>query len=186
MAGVAAAALLVAVPGDLRAAAKTETAALSRVDVQAQWAAELPNLLSEQDIATYKKIFALQRDAEWAAADREIARLKDKRLLGHVLAQRYLHPTGWRSTFAELQAWLKDYADHPDAPRLYGLANARAPKKGAGPLRRPTQENLKAGWFVDDEEPPESPDEETPDIADAPSPPGPKLIGEAAGRATGI
>jgi soluble lytic murein transglycosylase-like protein len=167
------------------AAAKTETAALSRVDLQAQWAAELPNLLSAADVALYQKIFALQRDEHWAAADREIAKLKDKRLLGHVLAQRYL-AEGWRSSYPDLAAWLKDHADHPDAPALYALAVKRAPKKGAAPLRRPASENLKAGWFVDDEEPPQSPDDETPEIADAPSPPGQKLIGEAGVRATGI
>ncbi len=177
-------ALALLAPAPLWAAAKTETAALSRVDLQAQWALDLPQVLSAADIALYKKIFAANNAEDWPAAEREIAKLKDKRLVGHALAQRYLHKN-YRSAYGELAAWLKDYADHPDAGILYRLALSRAPKKGAAPLRRPTVEKLQAGWFDDEEEAPESPDETT-EIADAPSPPGPKLIGEALGKASGI
>lgn len=178
-------ALALLAPLPLYAAAKTESAALSRVDVQAQWASELPTVLTAADIALYKKIFAANATEDWATVDREITKLRDRRLVGHVLAYRYLYGNSHKSTHAELAAWLKDYADHPDAPSIYAMALKRAPKKGATPLRRPTGENLKAGWFDDDEQPPEQPDEAT-DVADAPSPPGPKLIGEALGKASGI
>src|SRR5262249_26870115 len=150
-------------PAPAAAAVKTETAALSKIDLQARWASELPSILSAQDAATYRSIFAAQANADWAAADKLIGKLKDKRLLGHVLAERYLHPT-WRAGYPELAAWLKEYADHPDAPAIYSLALKRAPKKGATPLRRPAMENLKAGWFADEEEAPESPDDDTPDV----------------------
>src|SRR5258708_6787530 len=185
---------LVAAPSAF-AASKNEPAALPLVDVQAQWAAELPKVLSPTDAVLYRDIFAAQAANNWAAADRGVARVKDRRLVGHVLAQRYLNTTGWRATYDELAAWLKNYADHPEAPAIYQMALHRAPKRHATALRRPTFENLRAGWFVPGEDteadaeadmtPPDQP-EEGAEIADAPSPPGPKLVGEMLGRARGV
>jgi soluble lytic murein transglycosylase len=83
--------------------------------------------LGPRDIQLYGRIFALQERAEWAAADRLIAQLSDPVLLGHVLHQRYMHPTGYRSRFEELSGWLERYADHPDAQRVYDLAVRRRP-----------------------------------------------------------
>mgnify|MGYP003344961180 CR=1 FL=1 len=181
-------ALALLAPLPLYAAAKTDNVSLSRVDVQAQWAAELPQVLNAADVATYRKIFAANQAEDWPTVDREIARLKDKRLVGHVLAWRYLYANSHRSTYPELAAWLQSYADHPDAPAIHALALKRSPAKkpaGAPSLRRPVGENLKAGWFDDDEQPPEALDETT-EVADAPPPPGPRLIGEALGKASGI
>src|SRR5688572_26905965 len=45
---------------------------------------DLPKPLSAADAERYRRIFALQRDAHWQAADAEIAKLGDKTLLGHV------------------------------------------------------------------------------------------------------
>ena len=50
-------------------------------------------------------------------------------------AQRYLHPTHYRSRYKELAVWLKHYADHPDAKRIYKLAVRRKPKNYRGPNR---------------------------------------------------
>ena len=83
--------------------------------------------LGRADIALYRQIFALQERADWAGADRLIARLSDPVLLGYVLYQRYMHPTGYRSNFEELSGWLELYADHPDAERVYSLALRRRP-----------------------------------------------------------
>ena len=83
--------------------------------------------LSDRDIDRYRRIFELQEHADWERADELIARLEDRVLLGHVLYQRYMHPTGYRSQFAELSAWLDEYADHPDADRVYRLALRRRP-----------------------------------------------------------
>jgi soluble lytic murein transglycosylase len=94
--------------------------------------------LGARDIQRYRKIFALQDQAEWAGADQLIARLEDRVLLGHVLYQRYMHPTGYRSNFAELRAWLDAYADHPDAERVYRLASRRRPS-GAPQLPDPVR-----------------------------------------------
>ena len=98
---------------------------------QIRLAPHLPALLGIADAERYNEIFALQEKGLWAAADRRIRRLDDKLLLGHVLAQRYLHPTHYRSRFSELNGWLKAYADHPQARRIYGLAMRRK-AKGAG------------------------------------------------------
>jgi len=97
--------------------------------------AGLPAVLSDTDAVLYRDVFALQRDGDWKAADRLAARLEDRVLMGHVLAQRYLHPTKYRSRYKELQAWLGEYADHPDARRLYKLALRRKPQTWRAPKR---------------------------------------------------
>lgn len=96
---------------------------------------ELPKPLSAADASRYAAIFELQEAGRWAEADAEIARLEDPILLGHVLAQRYLHPIAYRSKFAELAAWLEAYSDHPDAARIYKLALKRQPAGAASPRR---------------------------------------------------
>jgi len=89
--------------------------------------------VTEQDVALYREIFALQERAEWARADQLIARLSDDVLLGYVLYQRYMHPTGYRSRFDELSGWLERYADHPDAGRIHALALRRRPPGAPAP-----------------------------------------------------
>ncbi|HMA15141.1 MAG: lytic transglycosylase domain-containing protein [Bacteroidota bacterium] len=87
----------------------------------------LPTVLTVHDAERYRRIFALQEDGRWPEADRLIAELGDRRLLGHVLAQRYLHPTAYRSKYTELKEWMDSYADHPEAKRIYALALKRRP-----------------------------------------------------------
>ena len=48
--------------------------------------------------------------------------------MGHVLFQRYMHPTAYRAKWTELRDWLKNYADHPGAWRVYKLAQKRKPR----------------------------------------------------------
>jgi len=98
----------------------------------------LPRVLSENDEALYREIFALQEDGQWQAADARIRRLADRRLMGHVLAQRYLHPTAYRSKYLELKEWMAHYADHPEAGRIYKLALKRRP----GNYKRPRTPEL--------------------------------------------
>ena len=95
----------------------------------------LPEPLSDADVTRYRQIFDLQKDGRWKRADTLIKQLDNKMLLGHVLAQRYLHPTRYRSRFPELAAWMKDYADHPDAKRIYKLAVQRKPRRARMPNR---------------------------------------------------
>jgi len=96
----------------------------------------LPAVLSEIDRKRYQQIFALQEKGDLAAAAKIIPKLQDKILMGHVLAQKYLHPTAHRSKFNELKPWLGEYGDHPDAQRLYRLAMKRRPS-GANPPKTP-------------------------------------------------
>ena len=53
-------------------------------------------ILTSEDSNTYQKIFELQEICEWKKADKYILKIKDKILFGHVLAQRYLHPTCYK------------------------------------------------------------------------------------------
>jgi len=55
--------------------------------------------------------------------------------MGHVLFQRYMHPTGYRSKYVELKTWLDAYADHPGAYRVYRLALKRQPSGYKSPRR---------------------------------------------------
>jgi soluble lytic murein transglycosylase-like protein len=95
----------------------------------------LPQLLGESDIERYRRIFALQEKGDLKAAAKIVAKLDDRILMGHVLAQKYLHPTAHRSKFNELKEWLADYADHPDARRLYRLAMKRRPSGAKSPKK---------------------------------------------------
>ena len=82
-------------------------------------------VLSERDAGIYRQIFALQEEGRWKSADKLIRTLENRLLMGHVLAQRYLHPTRYRASYRELHMWLKRYADHPEARRIYRLARKR-------------------------------------------------------------
>ena len=95
--------------------------------------ATLPNPLSEFDAAQYLRLFDMQQQGKMKQATREMVRLETPLLMGHLLSQRYLHPTAWRSSYAELSDWLKLYYDHPDASRIYWLAKRRKPKNKKDP-----------------------------------------------------
>ena len=100
--------------------------------------------LTLEDINIYKKIFDVQKKPikskksnEWKQVDRLISKLENKILLGNVYADRYLHPTGWRSSYEELRLWLEQYNDHPDATRIARIAIKRKPKKSKS-FKEPT------------------------------------------------
>lgn len=114
--------------------------------------AELPQILSDDDISRYQEIFSLQEGGNWKAADKRIAALGNRILMGYVLAQRYLHPTKYRSKYQELKDWMAEHADHPDAARIYQLALSRRPANwkmpdppvGAGSGMTPVQSDTRA------------------------------------------
>lgn len=93
--------------------------------------ATVPSVLSERDIERYQRVFELQQQAQWDQADREIAKIDNPILMGHVQFQKLMHPTGYRSSYSELAAWMKRYADHPNAWRVYRLAKRRQGKARA-------------------------------------------------------
>jgi soluble lytic murein transglycosylase len=94
--------------------------------------ASVPQILSQPDITRYERIFALQQTAHWQDADREIARLDDKLLLGSVLGQRYRN-NSYHPSYGELVEWLARYADQPDAKTIYALALNRRVKGAVAP-----------------------------------------------------
>ena len=92
--------------------------------------------LSDQDAARYNRIFTLQDSGAFTKADDEISQLKDPRLMGHVLYQRYASPD-YKASYDELAGWMSRYADHPGAQRIYDLARKQKPKGAVAALAQP-------------------------------------------------
>ncbi len=101
----------------------------------------LPRPLAAADAETYGRIFKLQGEGQWAAAEREMGKLKSDLLKGHVLAQRYLD-SGIKPKYQELRAWMADHADLPQAEAVYRLATAKG-IKGFGAIKPPVKGALK-------------------------------------------
>ena len=119
-------------PGDVRAQQPKprplETALVGPGTLVIPGIGSVDGVLSAADVARYQRVFELQETGDWNAANAIIARIQDRRLMGHVEAQRYLHPTRYRSRFTELRAWMAAHADHPQARRIHRLAVLRQPK----------------------------------------------------------
>ena len=86
------------------------------------------NILSQSDIENYREAYVFQEQCKWKRANKHILKISDTLLMGHILAQRYLHPKCYTSKYLELYYWLKKYNDHPQAKRIYRLAIKRMPK----------------------------------------------------------
>ncbi|MCB1651482.1 MAG: lytic transglycosylase domain-containing protein [Alphaproteobacteria bacterium] len=111
--------------------------------------------LSSDDRKLYQEIFALQKDGQMNEAEEKIKSLSNPLLLGHVLFQRYMHPSAYSSSYEELKSWMEAFADHPGADNIYALAqkrclgssnDLRAPiaAKGFARVREPTMRPGKA------------------------------------------
>jgi len=74
------------------------------------------HILSQKDADLYRAAFDAQKKSDWTVADQVLAEISDKRLVGHVLADRYLHRN---ITLDEAKSWLASYAELPEAPLLY-------------------------------------------------------------------
>jgi len=92
--------------------------------------------LNPSDVDIYKRIFRLQSHGKWKKADRLIKKLDNKILLGHILYQRYMHPTAYSSHYKELASWMLHYPDQPGAKRIYNLAKKKNGGK-VGNLHKP-------------------------------------------------
>jgi soluble lytic murein transglycosylase len=117
---------------------RVQTASLPRFDALIDRAADLPQPLSATDAVLYREIFQLQARGALQAADHQLAQVKNRLLVPHVLADRYLG-RHYRASADELAAWLKDNATHPDARAVFNLAVRRAGAK-ANSLTRPREE----------------------------------------------
>ncbi|HZB89834.1 MAG TPA: lytic transglycosylase domain-containing protein [Stellaceae bacterium] len=107
-------------------------------------------MLSADDAARYRRIFALQGQERWTEAERESRSLGDPVLLGTVEAAQDLSPR-YRASYGELCRWLAQYADQPDAKAIYALALSRRPTGSRAPAR-PTGASLPAPRLEDDSE----------------------------------
>ena len=98
-------------------------------------------ILSEEDVKNYQKAYLFQEKCKWKSANKFILKIQNKLLLGHILAQKFLHPDCYKSQYLELYYWLKEYNDHPQAKRIYKLAIRRMPSG----YKSPTKPSLPQG-----------------------------------------
>jgi soluble lytic murein transglycosylase-like protein len=111
----------------------------------------LPRVLSAEDAARYEKAIAFQEKANWAAADKEIAKLADPVLKGWLLSERYQSGT-YKNKPAEIKAWMVSYADHPDAPQIYKLlGKGKAAKNAKRPVMPGYLRGFSEGSGIDEE-----------------------------------
>ena len=90
---------------------------------------QMPKSIADGDADLYRQVYGYQQKEDWAAADRAIAQLQDRSLLGHVLASRYLG--AYKANHAQLRDWLAKYSDLPDAGRIAKVAAGKQ-----GPARK--------------------------------------------------
>ena len=100
----------------------------------------IPQLLTAGDVAAYRSAFDLEARGQSAAADRDIAHVRDQALVGHFLARRYLSDS-YRAKPEELKSWLAHYAELPEASDVYALASKRlGPKFRAAGFATPAHQ----------------------------------------------
>ena len=103
---------------------------------------------SESDIKLYRQIFTAIRNNDIATADKLTSQLKSRALIGHVLAQKYL--SKYKSSYQELQQWLKQYSYLPQKNAIAALAITKAP--GYKPKKaKPTAPKMYVpyAWYKD-------------------------------------
>ncbi|NOZ43513.1 MAG: lytic transglycosylase domain-containing protein [Alphaproteobacteria bacterium] len=99
-------------------------------------------VLSPADVRLYKRIFKVQAKGKWSRANRLIRRLHSRILMGHVLYQRYMHPTAYHSRYRELAKWMLKYSDLPEAKRIYALAKKKNGGRSRG-LHKPVTARIR-------------------------------------------
>ena len=80
--------------------------------------------LARKEAALYRMVFAAQERRDWENADKLSDQITDKRLMGHVLADR-IEKQGAKTE--DLVVWLRRYPTLPDAGSIY----VKAVKAGA-------------------------------------------------------
>ena len=81
-------------------------------------------IISDDDIDTYEEIFEALNESDYDEVDDLLEDLDGDLLKGHVLAEKYLSKN-YISTYEELNQWLENYYDLPQAARIYRLAERR-------------------------------------------------------------
>ena len=69
----------------------------------------------------YTNLFSKIIGMYFKQADKNIEKLNDLTLMGHVEALKLLHPTKHRSSFSELDLWLSKYNDQYEAKEFTSL-----------------------------------------------------------------
>lgn len=77
--------------------------------------------LSNKELSRYKEAFALSNKNQWKSLDKQIAKINNDALMGHILAQKYLSKD-YISTNEELEEWLEKFSDYPQYNQIYKLA----------------------------------------------------------------
>lgn len=95
---------------------------VGKADGKAPDISEKKGAFTDRQAALYRDIFRLQEQGDIQTANKQIKKLNSSLLMGHVLAERYLHPTAYRSNYNELENWLQQYANYPQANAIYKLA----------------------------------------------------------------
>ena len=123
---------------------ETMTAALAPGVGREARAVAVPKPLSDSDAQIYARAFQKEASGQWSAAVRELAQVSDPLLKGHVLARHYA-AVGAHPGFEDLQAWLAEYSDLPQAEDVYRLAVERGGKSAAAAIKPPVRGSLKGG-----------------------------------------
>ncbi len=92
-------------------------------------------ILNEADTYNYQQAYLYQDKCKWKSVNSHILKIQNKILLGHIYAQKFLHPNCYKSKYLELYYWLKKYNDHPQAKRIYRLAIRRMPAGYKSPIK---------------------------------------------------
>ncbi|MDD4617325.1 MAG: lytic transglycosylase domain-containing protein, partial [Alphaproteobacteria bacterium] len=92
------------------------------------------HVLSPRDATLYRAAFAAQQKANWGFADEALGQVNDKRLAGHILADRFLRRG---MTLDEAKSWFASYASLPEAGDLYSIAKRLRGFSGAG-IKKPS------------------------------------------------
>ena len=82
-------------------------------------------IISDDDIDTYEEIFEALNESDYDEVDDLLEDLDGDLLKGHVLAEKYLSKN-YISTYEELNQWLENYYDLPQAARIYRLTERKA------------------------------------------------------------
>jgi len=110
-------------------------------------------VLSDQDVETYKALFAAAGKGDKVEIAALAAKVKNRSLMGHVTAKSYLSPQTV-AQFDDLKAWLEKYPDYPEAERIYALAERKDAKR-VGELAAVTQRVIRGLGEDNGDMPPE-------------------------------
>lgn len=102
-------------------------------------------LISPSDVKLYKKIFRATSQGDFDKAADLADDLENNILLGHVEAEKYLH-ADYQASYEELQNWLKQYSDLPQAGRIYKLAQRKGSSENLTPPNQGDDSQLIRGW----------------------------------------